>query len=130
MFLEISEKMWEVIILFSFLIFIVILLQVLHAYPRYNLHSKYDKYLGKTNFLDYLNVVVEACWNEDYHYKRPENSKTDFISCFGGYPKYRHGTCIASMHLNWKIICAFLIKKGVKRDILSLIHDYLEPDIY
>lgn len=129
-----EPTLWDLLIfLIQFLVCFVIFLYSLislNAYPRWKLHYKYDVYIGKANFFNYVTVIERSCWDEDYHCERPDNIRTDFISTFGMYPKHKEGVTIASMSLRWKIICAYLIKSGIESDCLYIIHDYLGDEIY
>jgi hypothetical protein len=111
------------------IILLCLIVQVCMAYYRYRHHYTYDKFFPNSpKFLDYWKIIDHCYWNEDYRYAQPKDIRFGLIGGYGIYPKYRNKNAVASLNLERKIICSYLLKQKFDIDLIGLILSYLYDD--
>jgi len=107
--------LWVVMLVFCFLI-----TSCGMAYYRYKYNYVYDKnFIKPPNFVDYYHVVNLGYWKDS------EYLKFGFVGGFGIYPKSKTCNAIASMNLESKLICCYLLQNQINLDLIVLIMSYL-----
>jgi hypothetical protein len=118
----------ELLIFFAIVVFALIA-QICMAYYRYRHHYTYDKYFPNSpNLLDYWKVIDYCYWNDDYRYAQPKDMRFGLIGGYGIYPKYRDKNAIASLNLERKIVCSYLLVQDFDVDLIAVILNYLYND--